>query len=150
MKKRTTALESIANSKAVLPVDVHVNLQQNFEDQLKDVFHGGKKLNNALPRLSAALSKEELCAAYHSHLQETRNQLKRLLHVFELLGKKVMSKKKDVQENADPDIPQGEAESSFNTQEMQFMVGDNQQEHFELAALKAVSGVMDMKECHGM
>ena len=150
MKRKTKALKSIVNSEAVLFGDNHVPLQQNFEDQLKDVFQGGKKLNNALPSLSTLSGKEELLAAYKSHLQETKNQVKRLLHVFELLGKKVMAKKTDLSEALHFNIAVPEADLSFNEQEMQTMLCNDEPEHVELAALKAVAGVMDMKECHGM
>ena len=150
MKKRTKALKSILNNKAVLSTNDQVKLQQNFADQLKDVFHGEKNLNSALPLLSAAASKEELHAAYRSHLRETKNQLKRLLHVFELLGKKVMTKTTSLQESLHFDIASNETAGSFKEEEMEPVVFNHQPDQFDLAALKAAAGVMNMKECHGV
>ena len=128
MKKTPNSPRARAKSKAI-PVTGSAQLQKVFEDQLKDIFYGEKNLANALPRLSSASTREELKEAYYTHLHETKKQVKRLDRVFELLGKKAQA-----------------------LQDVALLISGTA-EQFEMAAygsLKAVAGVTNMKECHGL
>jgi ferritin-like metal-binding protein YciE len=130
MKKKSPASKLRAPAKAIDASGSHANLQKVFEDHLKDIYHGEKNLMDALPKLSKATTSEELKQAYHDHLHETKKQVKRLDRVFELLGKKAQA-----------------------VQEAAVRISEQKIEQLETAAyssLKAVAGVMHMKECHGL
>ena len=69
------------------------NLEDIFEDLLKDIYWAEKHLTKALPRMSKAAFDEELKAAFESHLEVTEQQVKRVEQCFELLDKKAVAKK---------------------------------------------------------
>ena len=107
-------------------VDSPEHLHKTFLDQLKDIYHGERKLNDAFPNLSIT-NRDELKQAYHNYLQETKKQVKRLENVFELLVQKTQ---------AVQDIPQ--------------VINEENPSQFEMASLKAVTGLVNMKLCHGL
>ena len=64
------------------------DLHALFLHQLKDTYFAENAITKALPKLAEAAQTEELRGAFAVHLEETRNQIKRLEHVFELIGVK--------------------------------------------------------------
>ena len=56
--------------------------------QLKDTYFAENAILKALPKMSDAARSEELKGAFGVHLEETRNQVKRLDEVFRLMGEK--------------------------------------------------------------
>ncbi len=71
------------------------NLQDLFEDGLKDIYWAEKALTKALPKMSKNASSEKLKSAIDNHFVETQNQVTRLEQVFELLGQKAQAKECD-------------------------------------------------------
>ncbi len=69
------------------------NLEDIFEDALKDIYWAEKHLTKALTGISKAAYNEELKDAFDTHLQETEGQIGKLEKCFELLGKKAVAKK---------------------------------------------------------
>jgi ferritin-like metal-binding protein YciE len=69
------------------------SLEELFVDQLRDVYDAEDRLVNALPTLAKSASSPELKAAFERHLEETRQQVKRLEGVFKNLELKVKGKK---------------------------------------------------------
>jgi len=63
-----------------------------FRDQLEDLYDAEKQIIQALPKMSEAASNEELKAAFDEHLQQTREQVKRLDRVFKSIGEKPKGK----------------------------------------------------------
>ncbi|MBV8905626.1 MAG: ferritin-like domain-containing protein [Acidobacteriia bacterium] len=63
--------------------------ESRFEDlyrqELQDIYDAEKQIVQALPRLIAAASTAELASAFEKHLQQTREQVKRLERVFEMM-----------------------------------------------------------------
>lgn len=102
-------------------------LHKKFVDQLKDIYHGEKNLNDAFPKLSMATTKEELKLAYQNHLHETKKQVKRLEEVFELLVKKTQA-----------------------VQDISLIINGENEAQFEMTSLKTVTGLVNMKVCHGL
>jgi ferritin-like metal-binding protein YciE len=69
-----------------------MNLKNLLIGELKDLYDGEQQLTRALPKLAAASGSDGLRSAFESHLEETRNHVKRLEDVFVLLGVKAGGK----------------------------------------------------------
>jgi ferritin-like metal-binding protein YciE len=55
-------------------------------EELRDLYDAEHQLTNALPGLAAAAQSDALRSVFESHLEETRNQVKRLEDIFVLFG----------------------------------------------------------------
>jgi ferritin-like metal-binding protein YciE len=64
------------------------DLRALFLHQLKDTYFAEGAIAKALPRMAQAARSEELKGAFGVHVEETRNQIKRLDQVFKLIGEK--------------------------------------------------------------
>lgn len=58
------------------------SLHTLFVDQLRDLYNAETQLVRALPNMSSAATSPELKEAFNHHLDETRNQVKRLEEIF--------------------------------------------------------------------
>jgi ferritin-like metal-binding protein YciE len=73
-------------------------LMKLFEDELKDIYWAEKALTKAIPKMISNATSEELIAALEHHLTETKEQVKRVEQVFEILDKKASPKKCEAME----------------------------------------------------
>ncbi len=64
------------------------DLNALFLHQLKDTYFAENAIAKALPKLVEAAQSDELQGAFGVHLNETKEQIKRLDQVFKLLGEK--------------------------------------------------------------
>ena len=64
------------------------DLKALFVHQLKDTYFAENAILKALPEMAAAAQSEELKGAFGVHLNETKEQVKRLEQVFEIIGEK--------------------------------------------------------------
>ncbi|WP_102961326.1 ferritin-like domain-containing protein [Mangrovicella endophytica] len=64
------------------------DLKALFAHQLKDTYFAENAIIKALPKMMEAAQSDELRGALGVHLEETRNQVKRLDQVFKLIGQK--------------------------------------------------------------
>ncbi|TGE01862.1 ferritin-like domain-containing protein [Methylobacterium nonmethylotrophicum] len=64
------------------------NLRALFLHQLKDTYFAENAILKALPRMAQAARSDELRGAFSVHVEETRQQVKRLDQVFRLVGEK--------------------------------------------------------------
>jgi ferritin-like metal-binding protein YciE len=88
------AVESKNNDLIVNPnKDAASNLSDLFIDSLKDIYWAENALVNALPKMIANATAPSLISAIKDHHAVTKNQLIRLVKVFELLGEKAEGKK---------------------------------------------------------
>jgi ferritin-like metal-binding protein YciE len=62
------------------------NFEELFQHELEDIYDAEKQIIQALPKMAAAASSEELRAAFNDHLEVTRQQVKRLEKVFQKIG----------------------------------------------------------------
>jgi ferritin-like metal-binding protein YciE len=62
------------------------SLNDLFVEQLRDLYSAETQLVEALPKLAAAASHDELRQAFEHHLDETRGHVDRLREIFEQLG----------------------------------------------------------------
>jgi ferritin-like metal-binding protein YciE len=67
-------------------------LHDAFIDELRDMYDAEMQLTKALPKLSKAASSPALSKAFDAHLQETREQVKRLESVFESIDERARGK----------------------------------------------------------
>jgi ferritin-like metal-binding protein YciE len=58
------------------------SLQDLFEHELQDLYDAEHQLTEALPKMAKGASSRELKTAFDEHLSQTKNQIKRLEHVF--------------------------------------------------------------------
>src|SRR5436853_6424093 len=63
------------------------NLNELFEETLRDTLDAERQLLKALPKLAKASTSEELATAFEEHKTQTEGHVERLEKVFELLGK---------------------------------------------------------------
>ncbi len=59
-----------------------------FVHQLKDIHYAEKRIVGALPEMIGKATSPQLKSAFESHLGETRNHVKRIEQVFQMLGSK--------------------------------------------------------------
>lgn len=86
--------------------DAAQELQEFFEDGLKDMYWAEKALTKALPKMHKNATSPKLKEAINKHLEETKVQVTRLEDVFNSLGKKAKAEKCEAMEGL---IKEGES-----------------------------------------
>lgn len=123
--------------------------KQLFVDELKDIYWAEKHLVKALPKMSKGATSKKLVKAIEKHLEETKEHVKRIEDVFEILGIKAEAKKCEAMAGLVK-----EAESIMEDTKKDTMVRDagiitasQKVEHYEIASygtLVAFAKKMDM------
>jgi len=127
------------------------NLEDIFEDLLKDIYWAEKHLTKALPKLAKAAFNEDLKAAFESHLEQTQQQIGRLEEVFELLEKKAAAKKCDAMEGL---VKEGEEvienHDEGHARDAALIAAAQKVEHYEISAygtLRTMATVLGKAQC---
>src|SRR5262249_20699840 len=60
------------------------NMEDLFVHTLRDIYHAEKQIEKALPDMIEKSSEPQLKQGFQTHLQETKNHVKRLQQVFKL------------------------------------------------------------------
>lgn len=94
-KKATAAKSTTAKKEVKAKKSAAEDLREFFVDALKDIYWAEKALTKALPKMAKNARTPKLVSALNSHLEETENQIERLLKVFDLVGEKAVAKKCD-------------------------------------------------------
>jgi ferritin-like metal-binding protein YciE len=68
-------------------------LEDAFEDVLKDIYYAEKKILTALPKMAKAAQSPDLKAAFEKHQRQTEKQVERLESIFGLLDQSPRGKK---------------------------------------------------------
>src|SRR5947209_3220429 len=63
-----------------------------FKEELQDLYDAERQIIQALPKMVEAASNEELKSAFEEHLEQTKEQVKRLDRVFQAIGEKPQGK----------------------------------------------------------
>ncbi len=63
------------------------NLEQLFEETLRDIYYAEKAILKNLPKMAKKASSEDLAAAFDSHVDQTEVHVERLEKIFEMIGK---------------------------------------------------------------
>ncbi len=69
------------------------SLDDLFTHQLQDIYSAEKQITRALPKIAKACDAAELAAAFKSHLEETREHVRRLEKIFKDLDRSPGRKK---------------------------------------------------------
>jgi ferritin-like metal-binding protein YciE len=107
-----------------------------FLDELKDIYWAEKHLTKNLPKVIKAATSEELRSAVSAHLGETEEHVKKLEHVFELIGEKAQAKKCDAMEGLVEEVAGciEDTEKGSYTRDAGLIVCSQKIEHYEMAA----------------
>lgn len=65
---------------------VNNNIRSVFIEEVRDIYSAENQIVNALPKMIEAADCEDLREAFETHLNETREQVKRLEMVFSMIG----------------------------------------------------------------
>ncbi len=68
-------------------------LEELFEEELKDIYWAEKALTKAIPKMIKKASSANLVDALESHLDETEQQVSRIEKIFSIMGKDAKAKK---------------------------------------------------------
>lgn len=69
------------------------NLNDLLVHELKDIYNAEQQIIKALPKMMEACSSDKLKQAFHTHLNETEQQIQRLEQVFIMIGNKPSGEK---------------------------------------------------------
>jgi ferritin-like metal-binding protein YciE len=143
MKRAPVRKKAIKSSKE--------NLEDIFEDQLRDIYWAEKHLVKALPKMARAAFNDELKTAFNTHLDETRMQVTRLEKCFELLEKKVVAKKCEAMEGL---VEEGEEAieeyDEGHARDAALIAAAQKVEHYEISAygtLRTMANVLGKIQC---
>lgn len=94
-KKEASGSAANKETKVKAKSDAAKDLQDLFEDGLKDIYWAEKELVKALPKMEKNASSKSLKTALASHLKETKEHVSRLADVFKSIGVKAEAEKCD-------------------------------------------------------
>jgi ferritin-like metal-binding protein YciE len=132
-------------------------LKEYFVEELKDIYWAEKKLVTALPKLQKAATTEELQDALGEHLEVTKEHVRRLEQVFEILGEKAQAKKCEAMEGI---VKEGESviedtDEGTATRDVALIMAAQKAEHYEIATyggltqLATTLGLQDVADILG-
>jgi ferritin-like metal-binding protein YciE len=129
--------------------DAAKQLEDLFEDSLKDIYWAEKALTKALPKMEKNATSPKLKKAIADHLAQTVEHVTRLEKCFESIGKKPVAKKCDAMEGL---LKEGEGimkETQPGSVRDAGIIGASQKvEHYEIATygtLAAFAKVLNQK-----
>ena len=93
-----SAIKKRTGAKIPVKKDAAKQLEDLFEDSLKDIYWAEKALTKALPKMGKNATSPKLKKAIADHLTQTVEHVARLEACFEALGKKAIGKKCDAME----------------------------------------------------
>jgi ferritin-like metal-binding protein YciE len=120
-----------------------------FEEELKDIYWAEKYLVKSLPKVIKAAYSEELKDAITDHLEETKEQVKRIEKIFSMLGLDREAKKCEAMEG----LVQ-EAESIIeefeegDVRDCALIIGSQKIEHYEIAAYGSLCELAEVMGKH--
>ena len=125
-------------------------LEDLFEDSLKDIYWAEKALTKALPKMGKNATSPKLKKAITDHLAQTMEHVTRLEGCFESMGKKAVAKKCDAMEGLLKE-GQGIVEGTVPgaVRDAGIIAASQKIEHYEIATygtLAAFAKVLDHKE----
>ena len=110
-------------------------LLEFFHGEIKDIYWAEKHLVKTLPKMAKAATSPELKEAFLNHLQETQGHVKRLEHIFELLGDKPQTKKCDAMDGITKEGESiiEETEEGTSTRDVGLILAGQKVEHYEIS-----------------
>lgn len=126
-------------------------LMELFVSSLKDIHWAEKHLIPALKKMAKAATLEELATAFQDHMQQTEGHVERLAKVFELLGKKPISKKCAAMEGLIKEAEEliEETEEGTEVRDAALIAAAQKVEHYEIATygtLKTLAATLGLSD----
>ncbi|HVI28308.1 ferritin-like domain-containing protein [Hansschlegelia sp.] len=119
-------------------------MQDLLIEELSDVYSAEQQITQALPKLAKAAASSDLRAAFEAHLQETRDQIKRLDRIFSLLKTKPEEKEckamKGLAEEADELLKEDLAPEVLDAA---LIAAAQKVEHYEIASYGSLRAYAD-------
>jgi len=150
-KTRTTARKLTQKTASKPKKASKENLEDLFEDTLKDIYWAEKLLSKALVKMAKAAQHEELKAAFESHHQETMLQIGRIEKCFELLEMKAAGKKCEAMDGL---VKEGtevmEEYSEGATRDAGLIIAAQKIEHYEISSygtLRTLATILGKTQC---
>ena len=75
-----------------------MSMRELLTEEMADIYNAEKQLVRALPKMARAATSEQLRTAFEQHLDETKEQVRRIEQAFEALGERPKSKKCEAME----------------------------------------------------
>lgn len=121
-------------------------IHELFEKQLQDIYWAEKELDKFMPKIVSQVTSKELKQVFQEHMQVTREQIKRLQNVFELMGAKAKGEKCEAMEGLMKEAENVVGEADQGLVRDAFIIGAVQKvEHYEMASygtLKALATII--------
>ncbi|OCA78817.1 hypothetical protein BBH99_07530 [Chryseobacterium contaminans] len=138
-------------AKTAAKKDAAKDLQDLFEDSLKDIYWAEKALVKALPLMMKNATDKKLINAIEKHLTETKVHVERLEDCFKALGKKAQAKKCDAMQGI---LEEGKSiikeTKPGAVRDAGIIAAAQKVEHYEIATygtLAAFAKVLKEKKC---
>ncbi len=149
--KKTASGTSSRTTKTPAKKGAAKQLEDLFEDSLKDIYWAEKALAKALPKMQKNATDEKLKQAIENHIAETEEHISRLEECFQSLGKKAQAKKCDAMEGL---LEEGksimEETEAGAVRDVGIIAAAQKVEHYEIATygtLAAYAKVLEEKDC---
>ncbi len=111
------------------------SLRDLFIDELKDIYDGENQIVKALPKMAKTATSPELQKAFQGHLEQTKEHVTRLEHVFAKIGESARRKPCDGMKGLLEEgkkLMEGDAEDAV--MDAGLIAGAQRVEHYEMAA----------------
>jgi ferritin-like metal-binding protein YciE len=150
----TTRRNNESSNRQYANKEMDVALTSFFYESLKDIYWAEKHLIKALTKMEKAATNDQLKEAFADHRGQTENHVSRLEDVFDMLGKRAVTKKCEAMQGL---IDEGETvisetEKGTSTRDVGLIISAQKVEHYEIAAygglaqLAETLGYNDIKE----
>jgi ferritin-like metal-binding protein YciE len=150
MKTRTHKTSTSSGSKKSVRSSKE-NLEDIFEDLLKDIYWAEKHLTKALPKMAKASFNDDLRDAFETHLEQTEQQVQRVEQCFELLDKRAVAKKCDAMDGLVKEGEQAiEDHDEGHARDAALIAAAQKVEHYEISAygtLRTMATVLGKAQC---
>ena len=122
------------------------NLLRNlYIDELRDIYDAENQLVKALPEMAKAATSDELRSGFESHLEQTREHVRRLEQIFTGLGEKAKGKKcKGMQGLVAEGKETIENEFEGDVKDAALISAAQRVEHYEIAAYGTLRSYADL------
>ena len=144
-----TQTKKLPATKIPAKKDAAKQLEDLFEDSLKDIYWAEKALTKALPKMEKNATSPKLKKAIADHLSQTVEHVTRIEECFESIGKKAVAKKCDAMEGL---LKEGEGIMKETqpgaVRDAGIIAASQKVEHYEIATygtLAAFAKVLDQK-----
>lgn len=120
------------------------SLDSLFLTELRDLYSAEKQLTKALPKMAKAASHSDLKEAFENHHRETKEHVRRLEEVFDIMGKPAEEEHCDAMEGLLTEANEiVDEQGEKNVKDAALIAAAQRVEHYEIAGYGTVSTYAD-------